>query len=243
MYKIIPCLDIYGGRTVKGINFENIKDAGDAVELARSYVEQGADEIAALNIAANDDNRAPFAELVSRIAAVVNIPFTVGGGINSVEYAGKILDAGANKVSINTAAVRHPELITALSEKYGKEAVTVAIDTDKTAEGWKVCIDGGRTIVNEWDCVAWAKEVERLGAGAILLTSKEADGTKKGFSIEITAAVANAVNIPVIASGGAGSMEDFREVFDKTSCSAALAAGIFHFGEVNIAELKRYLEQ
>jgi len=239
--RIIPCLDIQNGRTVKGINFVNIRDAGDPVELAASYVEQGADEITFLDITATIENRKTFAALVEKIAARINIPFTIGGGIGSIDDVAILLRAGADKISINSAAVKNPELVTILAKEFGSQCVVVAIDTNKTEEGWNVCTHGGRKPVSGLECVSWAKRVEELGAGEILLTSMRGDGTKDGFSHDITKAVTNAVNIPVIASGGAGTMEHFKEVFESTNCSAALAASVFHFGEININDLKKYL--
>lgn len=239
--RIIPCLDVRNGRTVKGVHFVNIKDAGDAVELAKIYAEQGADELVFLDITATIEKRKTFIDLVEKISAKIDIPFTVGGGISEIADVERLLTAGADKVSLNTAAVRNPERITELAKEFGSQCVVVAIDTNITDDGWNVCVDGGQTPIQGLDCVEWAKRVEDLGAGEILLTSMQGDGTKDGFSIDITAAVSDAVNIPVIASGGAGSKEHFKEVFEKTNCSAALAASIFHFGEVDIRDLKHYL--
>ncbi|MBP5474366.1 MAG: imidazole glycerol phosphate synthase subunit HisF [Bacteroidales bacterium] len=241
--RIIPCLDVRDGRTVKGVNIVNITDAGDAVELAKIYAEQGADELVFLDITATIENRKTFASLVEKIAANINIPFTVGGGIRQKSDVAILLNAGADKITINSAAVRKPELVTELAKEFGSQCVVVAIDTNITSEGWNVCVDGGRTPIAGLECVSWAKQVESLGAGEILLTSMQGDGTKDGFSLDITEAVSEAVNIPVIASGGAGTMEHFKEVFEKTSCNAALAASIFHFGEIDIRDLKRYLAQ
>ena len=238
--RIIPCLDIKDGRTVKGVNFIDIKDAGDPVELAKKYVEQRADELVFLDITATIENRKTFAELVEKIASEINIPFTVGGGINTPDDVEQLIKAGADKVSINTSAVRNPGLISAISRQFGSQCVVVAIDTKFISNEWMVYTEGGRTATS-LKTVEWAKNVERLGAGEILLTSMNSDGTKSGFSIEITKEVTASVNIPVIASGGAGSMEHFREVFTRTSCSAALAASIFHFGEILIPDLKKYL--
>lgn len=238
--RIIPCLDICDGRTVKGVNFVNLVDAGDPVELANMYVEQGADELVFLDITATIENRKTLVSLVERIAAEVNIPFTVGGGINNIEDVSVLIKAGADKISVNSSAVRRPELITEIASNFGSQCVVVAIDTRFIDNQWLVVIDGGRTST-ELRTTDWALKVEELGAGEILLTSMNRDGTKSGFSTGITGEVSRKVNIPVIASGGAGSMEHFREVFFNTSCSAALAASIFHFGEVKIPELKRYL--
>jgi len=238
--RIIPCLDIKNGRTVKGINFVNLVDAGDPVELAKVYVQQGADELVFLDITATIENRKTMAHLVERIAAEINIPFTVGGGINTVEDVSVLIKAGADKVSVNSSAVRRPELISEIAGEFGNQCVVVAIDTKNTEEGWRVFVDGGRTITDLYT-VNWARRAEELGAGEILLTSMNNDGTKSGFSVDITGQVSSAVNIPVIASGGAGNMEDFRDIFFNTNCSAALAASIFHFGEIDIRDLKKYL--
>ena len=231
--RIIPCLDIKDGRTVKGVNFLNLIDAGDPVELAKEYVKQGADELVFLDITATIENRKALAALVDRIAAEINLPFTVGGGIDTVEDVAVLIKAGADKITINSSAVRKPELISEIAARFGRQCIVVAIDTKFIDNKWIVVIDGGRTRT-ELKTVSWASTVEELGAGEILLTSMNSDGTRSGFSIDITSAVSNAVNIPVIASGGAGSMENFREVFTNTSCSAALAASIFHFGEIDI---------
>jgi len=239
--RIIPCLDIRDGRTVKGINFINIKDAGDPVELAKIYASKGADELVFLDITATIENRQTLVWLVERISAEINIPFTVGGGINSLEDVAMLLNAGADKITINSAAVRRPELITEIAGEFGSQCVVVAIDTNMVNDDWIVFVDGGRTPAG-LRTIEWAIKTARLGAGEILLTSMMNDGTKSGFSIDITAEVSRHVNIPVIASGGAGKMEHFREVFFNTSCSAALAASIFHFGEVDIRELKEYLK-
>ncbi len=239
--RIIPCLDIRNGRTVKGVSFINIIDAGDPVELARIYAKKGADELVFLDITATIENRRTLIGLVERIAAEINIPFTVGGGINSVEDVGSLLRAGADKITINSAAVRRPELIKEIASEFGSQCVVVAIDTNLVNNKWIVYVDGGRTPVN-LNTVKWSKMAARLGAGEILLTSMKNDGTKAGFSIDITAEICKLVNIPVIASGGAGKMGHFRDVFLNTGCSAALAASIFHFGEIDIKELKEYLK-
>jgi len=238
--RIIPCLDIKDGRTVKGVNFIDIRDAGDPVELAKKYVEQRADELVFLDITATLEKRKTFAELVNRIAAEINIPFTVGGGINTIEDAALLITAGADKVSINTSAFRNPALISQVAKRFGSQCVVVAIDTHLTDNEWIVHVDAGRTPTRV-KAAEWAMNAEKLGAGEILLTSMNADGTKSGFSVGITAEVSKSVNIPVIASGGAGTMEHFREIFSKTTCSAALAASIFHYGEISIPELKKYL--
>jgi cyclase len=240
--RIIPCLDIKDGRTVKGINFINLIDAGDPVVLAKEYVKQGADELVFLDITATIENRKALAGLVERIAAEINIPFTVGGGIDTVEDVAVLIKAGADKVTINSSAVRKPELITQIARQFGNQCVVIAIDTKFVGAKWIVFVNGGRTST-ELTTVEWALRAEELGAGEILLTSMNNDGTKSGFSIDITAEVSRNVNIPVIASGGAGSMEHFKEVFNNTSCSAALAASIFHFGEIDIRDLKSYLKK
>jgi imidazole glycerol-phosphate synthase subunit HisF len=240
--RIIPCLDIKDGRTVKGVNFINLRDAGDPVELAKEYVRQGADELVFLDITATIENRQALAGLVERIAAEINIPFTVGGGINTIEDVSVLIKAGADKVTVNSSAVRNPELITEIAGQFGSQCVVVAIDTRFAENEWTVYVNGGRT-PSGLNTVTWARKVEELGAGEILLTSMNNDGTKAGFSIDITSEVSSSVNIPVIASGGAGTMEHFRDVFFNTSCSAALAASIFHFGEIDIRDLKRYLNE
>jgi cyclase len=238
--RIIPCLDIRDGRTVKGINFVNITDAGDAVELAKRYAEEGADELVFLDITATVEKRKTLVKLVERIACEINIPFTVGGGIGNIEDVGAIIKSGADKISLNTSAVLTPDLIGEIAAEYGSQCITVAIDTGLINNEWMVFINGGRKPTN-LRTVEWARKAESSGAGEILLTSMMADGTKDGFSIEITDEVSKSVNIPVIASGGAGKPEHFREVFTRTGCSAALAASIFHYGEISIPELKSYL--
>jgi len=240
--RIIPCLDIKDGRTVKGIRFLDIQDAGDPVGLAKIYSAHGADELVFLDITATIENRRTFAELVERIAEELNIPFTVGGGINSIEDVAMLLKAGADKISINSAAVRRPRLITELAGEFGSQCVVVAIDTNRIDDEWIVFVDGGRTPV-QLGTVSWAVEAAQLGAGEILLTSMLNDGTKSGFTIDITADVSRNVDIPVIASGGAGKMEHFKSLFLNTGCSAALAASIFHYGEIDIRQLKEYLLQ
>jgi cyclase len=240
--RIIPCLDIRDGRTVKGVNFVNIKDAGDPVQLAKIYAARGADELVFLDITATIEKRQTLVALVERIAAEINIPFTVGGGINSIDDVRALLKAGADKITINSAAVRNPGLIKLLAGEFGSQCIVVAIDTNIIDNKWIVFVDGGRHPAMI-ETVPWAMKAAELGAGEILLTSMQNDGTKSGFSIDITDDVSNSVNIPVIASGGAGTMEHFREVFMKTSCSAALAASIFHFGETDIRDLKEYLKE
>lgn len=238
--RIIPCLDIQNGRTVKGINFLDIKDVGDPVELAQTYVREGADELVFLDITATIEKRKTLAELVERISAEINIPFTVGGGINSIEDVRVLLNAGADKVSINSSAIKRPELIRELAHTFGKQCIVVAIDTKFVDNQWTVFINGGRT-PTELKTLDWAKQVEQLGAGEILLTSMNNDGTKGGFALDITSQVAELVNIPVIASGGAGNMEHFKTVFEETKATGALAASIFHYGEIPIPTLKNYL--
>jgi cyclase len=240
--RIIPCLDIKDGRTVKGINFVDIRDAGDPIELAKKYVEQGADELVFLDITATLENRSTLIELVQRIAKEINIPFTVGGGIKSVEDVAKLIEAGADKVSINSWAVKRPELITEIANQFGSQCVVVAVDTKFEDKQWKVFVNGGRTITT-LNTINWAKKVEQLGAGEILLTSMNNDGTKTGFAIDITKKVSKAVNIPVIASGGAGSKQHFKSVFEKTSATGGLAASVFHYGEIKMPELKEYLKK
>jgi cyclase len=239
--RIIPCLDIRDGRTVKGINFIDIRDAGDPVELAKRYVQEGADELVFLDITATHENRKTLSALVEKISREINIPFTVGGGINSLADVSVIIKAGADKVSINSSAVKHPELITEIAEQFGSQSVVVAIDTKFANNEWIVYVHGGR-IPTPLKTLDWVKQVEELGAGEILLTSMNNDGMKTGFALDITNAVSRAVNIPVIASGGAGTMEHFKEVFLRTKASAALAASIFHFGEIPIPDLKNYLQ-
>jgi len=238
--RIIPCLDIKDGRTVKGINFVGIRDAGDPIELAKNYVKQGADELVFLDITATIENRSTLIDLVKRIAKEINIPFTVGGGISSVENVSKLIEAGADKVSINSSAVKRPELITEIAEKFGSQCVVVAIDTKYEDSEWKVFVNGGRKFTG-LNTVEWAEQVEEKGAGEILLTSMNNDGTKAGFAIDITDQVSSAVNIPVIASGGAGLKEHFKNVFEKTKATGGLAASIFHYGTIPIPDLKKYL--
>jgi cyclase len=239
--RIIPCLDIRDGRTVKGINFIDIRDAGDPVELAKRYVQEGADELVFLDITATHENRKTLSALVERISREINIPFTVGGGINSLSDVSVIIKAGADKVSINSSAVKRPELITEIAKQFGSQCVVVAIDTKFVNNEWIVYVHGGRipTLLRTMD---WVKQVEYAGAGEILLTSMNNDGMKTGFALDITKAVSQDINIPVIASGGAGTKEHFKEVFQQTKASAALAASIFHFGEIPIPDLKNYLQ-
>lgn len=239
--RIIPCLDIQDGRTVKGVNFVNIQDAGDPIDLAKRYVRDGADELVFLDITATLEKRKTLAKLVSKIAKEVNIPFTVGGGINSLEDARVVINAGADKVSINSSAVKNPGLIREIANEFGSQCVVVAVDTKFENDEWTVFVNGGK-IPTGIKTIDWAKQVETHGAGEILLTSMNNDGTKNGFALAICEEISRAVNIPVIASGGAGTKEHFKDVFTKTNVSAALAASIFHFGEIPIPELKKYLK-
>ncbi len=238
--RIIPCLDVDAGRVVKGVRFLRLRDAGDPAELAAAYEQEGADELVFLDITASADGRPTLEEAVRRTADQVFIPFTVGGGIRSVEDARRILRAGADKVAVNTAAVADPELIRRLAEQFGQQCVVVAIDARRRLEGWEVYTHGGRRPTG-LDAVGWAVRAAALGAGEILLTSMDRDGTTEGFDIELTRAVSRAVPIPVIASGGAGSVEHFAQVLTEGGADAALAASVFHFGKLRIGELKRYL--
>ena len=241
--RIIPCLDIKDGRTVKGINFESIRDAGDPVELAMLYSQQGADELVFLDITATVEKRKTLVELVKRIAANINIPFTVGGGISSVDDVTVLLQNGADKISVNTAAYKNPELIKDLANVFGSQCVVLAIDTKKEADGeWYVYLHGGRT-KTATKTTDWAKQAVDAGAGEILLTSMNNDGTKNGFALDITAALSGSLRVPVIASGGAGTCAHFKEVFETAHADAALAASIFHYKEIEIPALKQYLLQ
>lgn len=238
--RIIPCLDIKDGKTVKGINFLDIRDVGDPVELGALYAQMGADELVFLDITATNERRKTLSELVTRIARHINIPFTVGGGISSVEDVSVLLSCGADKISVNTSAVRNPQLISDLSAQFGSQCVVLAIDTKCIDGEWFVYLNGGR-IPTEIKTVEWARKAVALGAGEILLTSMNNDGTKDGFALDITRTVSEAVNVPVIASGGAGNMQHFVDVFDKGKADAALAASIFHYKEIGIPELKDFL--
>jgi imidazole glycerol-phosphate synthase subunit HisF len=240
--RIIPCLDIKNGKTVKGINFLDIKDVGDPVELGSLYAKMGADELVFLDITATNEKRKTLSELVTRIAKHINIPFTVGGGISSVEDVSVLLSCGADKISVNTSAVRNPQLISDLSKQFGSQCVVLAIDTKYIEGEWYVFLNGGR-IPTDIKTIDWAKKAVALGAGEILLTSMNHDGTKNGFALDITKAVSEAVNVPVIASGGAGNMEHFVDVFNAGKADAALAASIFHYKEIDIQELKQFLKK
>lgn len=240
--RIIPCLDIKNGRTVKGVNFVDLRDAGDPVVLAKQYADLGADELVFLDISATQEKRKTMHDMVLKVAEQVNIPFTVGGGISSVEDVDDLLHCGADKVSINSSAVKRPELINELSDKFGSQCVVVAIDAKEVNGEWLVHLAGG-TIPTELNLFDWAKEVEQRGAGEILFTSMNHDGTKGGFANDALAKLSTLVNIPIIASGGAGSMEHFVDVFRDGKADAALAASVFHFGEIPIIELKEALRK
>lgn len=239
--RIIPCLDIKDGRTVKGVNFVELRDAGDPVALAKAYEEQGADELVFLDITATVEARQTLVALVEKISAELSIPFTVGGGIRSVEDVEALLRAGADKISINSAAVKDPNLIDQLARVFGNQCIVMAIDTDWIDNEWRVVVHGGRTPTDK-RTFDWCREVEQRGAGEILLTSMQHDGTKQGFAVELTRQVAERVSIPVIASGGAGTAEHFVPIFNEGKADAALAASIFHFGEIPIPTLKAYLQ-
>lgn len=239
--RIIPCLDVRDGRVVKGVNFVNIRDAGDPVELATYYSQQGADEIVFLDITATSDARDTVADVVERTAAQVFVPLTVGGGIRTLDDFQRLLRAGADKISVNSAAVKDPTLISRAAERFGSQCVVVAIDARRREDGsFEVYTAGGRNPTGI-DAVEWAKECERLGAGELLVTSMDTDGTKSGFDVEMLKAVTDVVAIPVIASGGCGSLAHFAEMFEQTGCDAALAASLFHFGELTVPEVKDYL--
>jgi len=239
--RIIPCLDIRDGRTVKGINFENIRDAGDPVELAKYYSQQGADELVFLDITATIEKRKTLVELVKKVASNINIPFTVGGGISSMENVSELLQHGADKISVNTAAFKKPNLIKEIADEFGSQCVVLAIDTKKEEDGeWYVYLNGGR-LKTEAKTIDWARRAVDTGAGEILLTSMNHDGTKNGFALEITSILSNTLPVPVIASGGAGTMEHFKEAFEEANADAALAASIFHYKEIEIPVLKKYL--
>ena len=239
--RIIPCLDIKDGRTVKGINFMNLRDAGDPVELAAIYSEKGADELVFLDISATDQKRKTVRALVERVAARINIPFTVGGGISSIDDVNALLQAGADKVSVNSSAVRRPDLLNDLSNAFGSQCIVLAVDAKQINGNWKVHLVGGK-VPTEMDLFDWVKEAQDRGAGEILFTSMDHDGSKNGFANKALARISNDLSIPVIASGGAGSMEHFFDAFDKGLADAALAASVFHYKEIEIASLKHELQ-
>ncbi len=240
--RIIPCLDIKDGRVVKGVKFLGLRDAGDPVEVARAYDAQGADELVFLDITASFENRKTLVSLVERIARNIFMPFTVGGGIGDIEDIRNILNAGAEKVSLNTQAVKLPELISASAKRFGSQCIVVAIDAKRKGDSWEVFINGGRTPTGI-DALVWAEKAARLGAGEILLTSMDYDGTKDGYDLELTKEVTQKVNIPVIASGGAGKLEDFYDVFTQANADAALAASLFHYQEYSVKQVKEYLKE
>ena len=242
--RIIPCLDVNCGRVVKGVNFVNLRDAGDPVEVAKIYNEAGADELVFLDITATHEGRGTVADMVRRVAETVFIPFTVGGGISTVEDFRELLCEGADKISVNSSAIRNPNLISQAADKFGRQCVVVAIDAKRRSDnsGWNVYINGGR-IDTGLDALKWAEEVDKLGAGEILLTSMDCDGTKAGYDIELTKTISDIVSIPVIASGGAGKPEHFKDVLTNGKADAALAASLFHFREIEIKDLKKYLNQ
>jgi len=239
--RIIPCLDIKNGRTVKGVNFVNLKDAGDPVELAIKYEKDGADELVFLDITATIEKRKTLVSLVEQIASKISIPFTVGGGINSLEDAKALISAGADKIAVNSSAVSNPRLISTLAKELGSQCVVLAVDTKRVENEWRVFVNGGRTIT-PLKTVQWCQKAIELGAGELLVTSMESDGEKKGFSTEIIQQIEQCTNVPIIASGGAGSIEDFVELFNTTNATGGLAASIFHFNEVSITSLKQKLK-
>lgn len=240
--RIIPCLDIKNGRTVKGVNFLNLRDAGDPVELAKQYAKKGADELVFLDISATLESRTTTHDMVREVARQIDIPFTVGGGVRSIEDAAKLLKSGADKVAVNSSAIKRPELIKELSQAYGNQCIVVAIDAKKIDDKWIVHLAGG-TIPTHLDLFEWAKKVEALGAGEILFTSMNHDGVKTGFATNALKKLSSVVNIPIIASGGAGHIQHFVDVFEHEAADAALAASVFHFGEISIVDLKKELKQ
>lgn len=240
--RIIPCLDVKNGRTVKGVNFEGLADVGDPVELGARYAAEGADELVYLDISASREERNTFTDLVRRIAERINIPFTVGGGISSVEDAARLLEAGADKITVNTAAVNNPQLVADIAARYGRQFVVVAIDAKQVDGSWMVTTHGGSRITDK-ELFSWAKEVENLGAGEIMFTSMDHDGTKAGYPCETFARLCDSLSIPVIASGGAGSAQDIVRVLDEGKADAALAASIFHYGETTVGKLKKELKE
>lgn len=241
-YRVIPCLDIKNGRTVKGVNFEGLRDAGDPVELAKRYSDEGADELVFLDITATNEKRKTLIDLVDKIAMVINIPFTVGGGINSVDEISDLLNAGADKVSLNSSIVRNPDLITHAADRFGSQCIVAAIDAKKTAKDWNVFVKAG-TEDTGLMVLEWAKEVASRGAGEILLTSMDRDGTKAGFDLELLKRISESVPVPLIASGGAGTMEHCIDAIKSGKADAVLAASIFHFREIEILELKKTMAQ
>ncbi len=238
--RIIPCLDIKDGQTVKGTNFVNLRQAGDPVELARAYSEQGADELVFLDITASFEGRKTFAELVKRIAANISIPFTVGGGIHELSDVDRLLSAGADKISINSSAIKHPQLIDEIAKNFGSQVCVLAVDAKQTDNGWKCYLNGGR-VETDKELFSWTREAQDRGAGEVLFTSMDHDGVKTGYANEALARLASELKIPIIASGGAGNMEHFYDAFVQGKADAALAASVFHFGEIKIPELKSYL--
>jgi len=240
--RIIPCLDVKDGRVVKGVNFVSLKDAGDPVDCAKAYDQAGADELVFLDITASHENRKIFLDVVQKTAECVFMPLTVGGGISNINDIRNLLNAGADKISMNTTAVNEPGLIRQAATKFGAQCIDVAIDAKRVGDRWEVFTHGGRTATGK-DAVEWAREAQAKGAGEILLTSMDADGTKNGFDLQLTRAVAAAVTIPVIASGGAGTLEHFYQVFVQSAADAALAASVFHYGEISIPEVKKFLKQ
>lgn len=240
--RIIPCLDVKEGRTVKGVNFVGLQDVGDAVELGRMYAEQGADELVYLDISATFEGRNTFTSLVERIASNINIPFTVGGGISTIDDAARLLDAGADKISINSAAVRNPQLIDEIASKYGSQFVVLAVDAKQIDGIWRITTHGGRQLT-EKELFSWAREGQERGAGELLFTSMDHDGTRNGYPCDTFAALASELSIPIIASGGAGSVADIADVLSKGKADAALAASIFHYGEITVEALKKELQK
>ncbi len=238
--RIVPCLDVQDGRTVKGTNFVGLRDAGDPVELAEKYSAEGADELVFLDISATNEGRKTFAEMVGRIAEVIDIPFTVGGGISTSDDIGRLLEAGADKVSINTAAIETPDILSDSAKRFGSQCIVLSVDAKRKGEKWLVHLNGGR-VPTDMDALDWVRRGVDFGAGEVLLTSINADGTKNGFDIELTRKVSESVTVPVIASGGAGSMDDFADVFVRGRADAALAASVFHYGEIAIPDLKSFL--
>ncbi len=238
--RIIPCLDIKDGQTVKGTNFVNLRQAGDPIELGKAYSEQGADELTFLDITASHEGRKTFAELVKRIAANINIPFTVGGGIHELSDVDRLLNAGADKISINSSAIRNPNLIDEIAKHFGSQVCVLAVDAKSTPNGWKCYLNGGR-VETDKELMSWTHEAQERGAGEILFTSMDHDGVKTGYANETLAQLSDRLSIPIIASGGAGTMEHFRDTFTEGKADAALAASVFHFGEIQIPDLKSYL--